>query len=124
MCFVYLKSRPRVTNGWAEVKSSREARATDVGDTSHYHSHTRMEIPLSHNWLEPPMLIFDDMRNRVSPRPRALPVSKLANSDPLDNLTPRTVTTLYVSKKQTETHRRPLPWHRLWTARLWRLPPR
>lgn len=53
-----------------------------------------MEIPLSHNWLEPPMLIFDDMRNRVSPRPRALPVSKLANSDPLDNLTPRTVTTL------------------------------
>lgn len=77
-------------------------------------------------WLEPPMLIFDDIRNRVSPRSwdAAPQVSKLVNPDLLDKSRPHTATTLYVSKKQEETHRRPLPWHRLWPARLWRLPPR
>lgn len=105
-----------------DVKSSRrpEQQTTLI---THVSSHTRMEIPATMA-----RATHADFRRHqescLATTTCARRFQNLTVPDLLDNLTPRTDTTLYVSKKQTETHRRQLPWHRLWPARLWRLPPR
>lgn len=80
-----------VTNIWVRcevITKGPEQRTTSI-ECPRSHRQATQEWRSQPQWLEPPMLIFDDISNRVSPRPRArCRFQKPANPDLPANLTP------------------------------------